>query len=62
MSGFDGSELYRDTATLAAPEKSAAAFANSGRDTTHHSAYGAYELARAVVQGIQDAKLIMALP
>jgi lysophospholipase L1-like esterase len=39
------------------PEKSAAAFAANGRDTTHHSAYGAYELARAVVQGIKDDKL-----
>jgi lysophospholipase L1-like esterase len=39
------------------PDKSAAAFAANGRDATHHSAYGAYELARAVVQGIQDDKL-----
>ncbi len=42
------------------PGKSAAAFAANGRDATHHSAYGAYELARAVVQGIQDAKLDLA--
>ncbi|GEM_PF-308086 len=36
-------------------DKSAAAFSGNGRDATHHSAYGAYELARAVVRGVQDA-------
>jgi lysophospholipase L1-like esterase len=42
------------------PDKSAVAFGANGRDATHHSAYGAYELARAVVQGIQDNKLDLA--
>ncbi|MBV9125730.1 MAG: rhamnogalacturonan acetylesterase [Planctomycetes bacterium] len=37
------------------PEKSAAAF-KSG-DRTHHSAYGAYELARCIVEGIKQNKL-----
>jgi lysophospholipase L1-like esterase len=37
------------------PEKSAVAFAANGRDATHHSAYGAYQLARCVIQGIQLA-------
>jgi lysophospholipase L1-like esterase len=42
------------------PDKSTVAFGANGRDATHHSAYGAYELARAVVQGIVDAKLDLA--
>ena len=29
----------------------------AGDDTTHHSDYGSYELAKCIVQGIQDAKL-----
>jgi lysophospholipase L1-like esterase len=36
-------------------EKAHLAFA--GKDTTHHSDYGAYELAKCIVQGIKDAKL-----
>lgn len=39
------------------PDRSAVAFANQGRDATHHSAYGAYELARCVVEGIKQANL-----
>lgn len=39
------------------PEKSPLAFNNGGRDLTHHDNYGAYELAKAVVQGIRDAHL-----
>jgi len=38
-------------------EKSPVAFGGGGRDGTHHSAYGAYELAKCVVKGIRDAKL-----
>jgi hypothetical protein len=36
------------------------AFADSGRDRTHHSNYGAYELARRIAFGIHtaDPKLI----
>ena len=38
-------------------EKSTVAFGAGGRDGTHHSAYGAYELAKCVVSGIRAAKL-----
>jgi hypothetical protein len=34
------------------PEKSWLAF-SGGRDATHHSAYGAYELARCIVEGVR---------
>jgi hypothetical protein len=37
------------------PEKAHVAFA--GNDTTHHSDYGSYELAKCIVQGIKDANL-----
>jgi len=40
------------------PAEAHVAFA--GKDTTHHSDYGSYELARCVVQGIKDAKLPLA--
>jgi len=39
------------------PERSPLAFGANGRDATHHSAYGAYELARCVVEGIRAAHL-----
>lgn len=32
----------------------------AGKDTTHHSNYGSYELAKCIVQGILDAKLPLA--
>jgi lysophospholipase L1-like esterase len=32
----------------------------AGNDTTHHSDYGSYELAKCIVQGIKDAKLPLA--
>ena len=32
----------------------------AGNDTTHHSDYGSYELAKCIVQGIKDAKLPIA--
>jgi lysophospholipase L1-like esterase len=41
------------------PEKSWVA-QSGGRDATHHSAYGAYELAKCIVQGIRDNKLPLA--
>lgn len=41
------------------PEKSWVA-QSGGRDATHHSAYGAYELAKCIVQGIKDNKLPLA--
>jgi len=40
------------------PKDAHVAFA--GNDTTHHSDYGSYELAKCVVQGIKDAKLPLA--
>jgi lysophospholipase L1-like esterase len=42
------------------PERSPLAFADGGRDKTHHNNYGAYELAQCVVQGIRDARLDLA--
>ena len=44
------------------PEKSPLAFSGFGerRDATHHNNYGAYELAKAVVSGLRDAKLDLA--
>lgn len=42
------------------PEQSPRAFNNGGKDITHHDNYGAYELAKAVVQGIRDAQLPLA--
>jgi len=40
------------------PVESHKAFA--GKDTTHHSDYGSYELAKCIVQGIKDANLPIA--
>lgn len=37
------------------PQRILKAFANGGKDRTHHSNYGAYELARLVVEGIRAA-------
>lgn len=42
------------------PEKSPLAFGANGKDGTHHSAYGAYELAKCVVEGIRANKLDLA--
>jgi len=36
------------------PERAPLAFAEEGRDATHHGHYGAYELARCVVEGIRE--------
>jgi lysophospholipase L1-like esterase len=38
-------------------EGSAALFGNNGRDATHHSPFGAYELSKCIVQGIKDANI-----
>ncbi len=40
------------------PQRSGELFA--GKDTTHHSDYGSYELAKCVVRGIREAKLPIA--
>jgi lysophospholipase L1-like esterase len=40
------------------PAEAHKAFA--GKDTTHHSGYGSYELAKCIVQGIREAKLPLA--
>ncbi|HUJ42761.1 MAG TPA: GDSL-type esterase/lipase family protein [Opitutaceae bacterium] len=42
------------------PEKAPLAFSGGGRDATHHDNYGAYELAKCVVQGIRDNRLPLA--
>lgn len=42
------------------PEKAPKAFSADGKDATHHNNYGAYELARCVVEGIKAAKLPLA--
>lgn len=39
------------------PEKSPLAFSNGGKDATHHNNYGAYQLAKSIVQGIRDTQL-----
>ena len=38
------------------PDKSALAF-SGGRDITHHSGYGAYELAKCVLESIRQSRL-----
>jgi lysophospholipase L1-like esterase len=45
------------------PQASARAFADDGRDRTHHNEYGAYSLARMVVEGVRfaDAALLAGL-
>jgi lysophospholipase L1-like esterase len=45
------------------PELAARAFADSGRDRTHHDEYGAYSLARMVVEGLRgcDPQLLAGL-
>ncbi len=42
------------------PDRAPLAFGDGGRDITHHNNYGAYELAKCVVQGIRDARLPLA--
>jgi lysophospholipase L1-like esterase len=37
------------------PERAPLAFSNGGKDPTHHNNYGAYELAKCVVQAIGDS-------
>lgn len=42
------------------PERATLAFANHGKDATHHNNYGAYELAKGVAQAIRDSNLPLA--
>ncbi len=42
------------------PAQAPLAFSAGGKDITHHDNYGAYELAKCVVQGIRDARLPLA--
>jgi lysophospholipase L1-like esterase len=51
-----GSRLFYEAL---GPDKSPLAFSNGGKDATHHNNYGAYELAKIVVQGIRDAHLAL---
>lgn len=46
-------ELYQALGAEDAPR----AFSNGGKDVTNHSKFGAYQLARCVVQGNGGAKL-----
>ena len=39
------------------PARAPLAFNDGGRDPTHHNNYGAYQLARAVVDGLRDLRL-----
>ncbi|AOS44246.1 Rhamnogalacturonan acetylesterase RhgT [Lacunisphaera limnophila] len=39
------------------PDRAPLAFSNGGQDATHHNNYGAYQLAKAVAQGIRDTRL-----
>jgi lysophospholipase L1-like esterase len=39
------------------PEKSPLAFSADGKDATHHNNYGAYQLAKCVVEGIRASQL-----
>lgn len=43
------------------PDKSPLAFSNGGKDPTHHNNYGAYQLAKAVAQGIRTTPSLAAL-
>jgi lysophospholipase L1-like esterase len=43
------------------PERSPLAFSNGGQDPTHHNNYGAYQLAKAVAQGIRDSAALAPL-
>jgi lysophospholipase L1-like esterase len=42
------------------PDAAPRAFADEGRDATHHNPYGAYQLAKCVAQGIRDGGLDLA--
>jgi lysophospholipase L1-like esterase len=42
------------------PEKAPRAFAGDGSDMTHHNEYGAYQLAKCVVEGIRESPLGLA--
>lgn len=42
------------------PDRAPLAFNNGGQDATHHNNYGAYELAKAIVQSLRDARLPLA--
>ena len=42
------------------PERAPLAFSAGGKDITHHDNYGAYELAKCIIQGIRDAQLPLA--
>lgn len=43
------------------PDKSPLAFSNGGKDATHHNNYGAYQLAKAVAQGIRATPFLAPL-
>ncbi|HYP17748.1 MAG TPA: rhamnogalacturonan acetylesterase, partial [Opitutus sp.] len=56
-------DLERMSVTLyeaLGPAQAPLAFNNGGQDATHHNNYGAYQLAKCIVQGIRDARLPLA--
>ncbi len=57
---IDLEQMSRTFYEALGPEKAPLAFSAGGRDTTHHDNYGAYELAKCVVEGIKESHLPLA--
>jgi lysophospholipase L1-like esterase len=59
----DLNEMSRRFYEALGPERAAHAFADQGRDKTHHNEYGAYSLARMVIEGLRgcDPQLLAGL-
>jgi lysophospholipase L1-like esterase len=59
----DLNEMSRRFYEALGPERAARAFADQGRDRTHHNEYGAYSLARMVIEGLRgcDPRLLAGL-
>ena len=60
---IDLNDMSRRFYEALGPELAARAFADQGRDQTHHDEYGAYSLARLVVEGLRgcDPRLLSGL-
>jgi lysophospholipase L1-like esterase len=61
---IDLNDMSRRFYEALGPELAARAFADEGRDKTHHDEYGAYSLARMVIEGLRgvDPTLLAGLP
>jgi lysophospholipase L1-like esterase len=59
----DLNQMSRHFYEALGPERAARAFADQGRDRTHHNEYGAYSLARMVIEALRgcDPKLLAGL-